>query len=223
MGRLDTDTARSVNRTRKLMNQFEEGKLDLLIGTQMISKGLDFSNVTLVGVLDADQMLHFPDFRAFERSFQLISQVSGRSGRRKKRGKVIIQTMDPDHPVIQYIVHNDYEGLYTEQMEERQIFGYPPYKRMIRITFRHKIPSILDGATDLMARQLREVFTSRVLGPQYPPVRKIHNTFQKQIILKIEREVSYERARELLKEVLAGLSGNVVYRAVRITVDVDPY
>jgi len=223
VGRLDTDTARSVNRTRNLMNQFEEGKLDLLIGTQMISKGLDFSNVTLVGVLDADQMLHFPDFRAFERSFQLISQVSGRSGRRKKRGKVIIQTMDPDHPVIQYIVHNDYEGLYTEQMEERQIFGYPPYKRMIRITFRHKIPSILDSATDLMAGQLREIFTSRVLGPQYPPVRKVHNTFRKHIILKIERDVSYERARELLKEVLNGLSGNEVYRAVRITVDVDPY
>ena len=131
--------------------------------------------------------------------------------------------MDPDHPVVQYIVNNDYEGLYNEQMEERELFGYPPYKRMIRITFRHKIPSILDGATDLMARQLREVFTSRVLGPQYPPVRKIHNTFQKQIILKIEREVSYERARELLKEVLDRLSGNVVYRAVRITVDVDPY
>ncbi|TFG91112.1 MAG: primosomal protein N', partial [Candidatus Atribacteria bacterium] len=223
VGRLDTDTARSLNRTRTMLNQFEEGKLDLLIGTQMLSKGLDFSNVTLVGVLDADQMLHFPDFRAFERSFQLISQVSGRAGRRKKRGKVIVQTMDPTHPVIQYIMNNDYEGLYTDQMEERQLFGYPPFRRMIRINFRHKIPSILDGATDLIARDLKTIFSNRVLGPQYPPVRKTHDTFQKQIILKIEREASYERARELLKEVLTTLSGNEVFRSVRISVDVDPY
>jgi len=223
VGRLDTDTARSVNRTRTMINQFEEGKLDLLIGTQMLSKGLDFSNVTLVGVLDADQMLHFPDFRAFERSFQLIYQVSGRAGRRKKRGKVIVQTMDPTHPVIQYISKGDFEGLYTDQMEERELFGYPPFRRMIRISFRHKIPSILDGATDLVARELKTVFSSRVLGPQYPPVRKTHNTFQKQIILKIEREASYERAKELLKEVLNGLTGNEVYRSVRIYVDVDPH
>jgi primosomal protein N' (replication factor Y) (superfamily II helicase) len=223
VGRLDTDTARSIRRTRTMINQFEEGKLNLLIGTQMISKGLDFSNVTLVGVLDADQMLNFPDFRAFERSFQLISQVSGRAGRREKRGKVIVQTMDPTHPVIQYILSSDFEGLYDDQMEERRLFGYPPFKRMIRITFRHKIPSILDGATDLIARELRTIFSNRVLGPQYPPVRKTHDTFQKQIILKIEKEASYERARELLKEVLSGLSGNVVYRSVRISVDVDPY
>ena len=112
-----------------------EGKLDVLIGTQMLSKGLDFDNVNLVGVLDADSMLNFPDFRAFERCFQLISQVSGRAGRRKKRGKVIIQTMDPDHPVIKYICNSDYEGLYQDQMEERQLFGYPPFRRMIRISF----------------------------------------------------------------------------------------
>ena len=223
VGRLDTDTARSVNRTRTMLNQFEEGKLDLLIGTQMLSKGLDFGNVTLVGVLDADQMLHFPDFRAFERSFQLISQVSGRAGRRKKQGKVIVQTMDPGHPVIQYILGGDFEGLYVDQMEERQLFGYPPYRRMIRISFRHKIPSILDGATDLIATELRKIFAERVLGPQYPPVRKTNNFFQKQIILKIEKEASYERARELLKGVLSMLSGSEVYRSVRTSVDVDPY
>jgi primosomal protein N' (replication factor Y) len=223
VGRLDTDTARSVKRTQNMLRQFEEGKLNVLVGTQMISKGLDFSNVNLVGVLDADQMLHFPDFRAFERSFQLIYQVSGRAGRRKKRGKVIIQTMDPEHPLIQFIYTGDYEGLYEDQMEERELFGYPPFRRIIRINFRHKIPSILDGATDMVAKELRQIFTTRVLGPQYPPVRKIHNTFQKQILLKIEREASYERARELLKKVLKGLSGNEVYRSVRFSVDVDPY
>jgi len=223
VGRLDTDTARSVNRTRTMLRQFEEGKLDLLIGTQMLSKGLDFSNVSLVGVLDADQMLHFPDFRAFERSFQLIFQVSGRAGRRKKQGKVIIQTMDPLHPVIQFIEKGDYEGLYADQMEERELFGYPPFRRLIRISFRHKIPSILDGATDLLAKELKNIFATRVLGPQYPPVRKIQNTFQKQIILKIEKEASYERAKELLKDVLQSLSANEVYRSVRFSIDVDPH
>jgi len=168
-------------------------------------------------------MLHFPDFRAFERSFQLISQVSGRAGRRKKRGKVIIQTMDPDHPVIRYIFDNDYESLYQEQMEERQLFGYPPFRRMIRISFRHRIPSILDGATDIAGKELKRIFFSRVYGPQYPPVRKVQNTFIKQIILKIEREASYEKARELLKEVLDTISGNEVYKSIRISIDVDPY
>lgn len=223
VGRLDSDTTRSLNQTSKMIRNFEEGNLDVLIGTQMLSKGLDFSNVNLVGVLDADQMLHFPDFRAFERSYQLISQVSGRAGRRKTRGKVIIQTMDPDHPVIKYIMQQDHEGLYKDQMEERQLFGYPPFKRMIRISFRHKIPSILDGATDLITRDLKQIFSGRVFGPQYPPVRKTHNYFMKQIIIKIEREASFERARELLKEVLDTLAGNEVFKSVRISIDVDPF
>jgi primosomal protein N' (replication factor Y) len=223
VGRLDTDTARSARGYETVIRNFEEGKLDVLIGTQMLSKGLDFANVNLVGVLDADSMLHYPDFRAFERSFQLISQVSGRAGRRKKRGKVIIQTMDPEHPVIRYILNDDYEGLYNDQMEERQVFGYPPFRRMIRVSFRHRIPSILDGATDLAGKSLKNIFSARVYGPQYPPVRKVQNHFVKQIILKIEREASYERARELLKEVLDEISANEVYRSIRISIDVDPH
>jgi len=151
VGRLDTDTARSQKAYERVLGDFALGRLNILIGTQMISKGLDFDNVSLVGVLDADSMLHFPDFRAFERSYQLISQVSGRAGRRKKRGKVIIQTSDPEHPVISQILKDDYESLFKDQMEERELFGYPPFTRMIRISFRHKIPSILDSATDLIA------------------------------------------------------------------------
>lgn len=222
VGRLDTDTTRSAKGYEKILGNFEAGNLDVLIGTQMLSKGLDFDNVGLVGVLDADSMLNFPDFRAFERSFQLISQVSGRAGRRKKQGRVIIQTMDPEHPVIRFILHNDYDGLYHDQMEERQLFGYPPFRRMIRITFRHKIPSILDGATDLVGKDLRAIFSNRVYGPQYPAVRKAHNLFVKQIILKVEREASYERARELLREVLERLPANEVFKSVRISIDVDP-
>ena len=223
VGRLDTDTARSQKGYEKVIREFAQGRLDVLIGTQMISKGLDFENVSLVGILDADSMLHFPDFRAFERSFQLISQVSGRAGRRKKRGRVIVQTMDPEHPVIQYINNDDYDSLYMEQMEERQLFGYPPFTRMIRISFRHRIPSILDGATDLVGKRLKEIFSSRVFGPQYPTVRKVHNTFIKQIILKIEREASVEKAKELLGTVLDEVLKNEVYRSIRVAVDVDPY
>ena len=223
VGRLDTDTARTTRGYEKAIRDFEEGRTDVLIGTQMVSKGLDFDRVGLVGVLDADSMMNFPDFRSFERSYQLISQVSGRAGRRKKRGKVVIQTLDPDHPVIRHLLKNDYEGFYREQMEERELFGYPPFKRLIRISFRHRIPSILDAASHLAARELRSVFSDRVLGPQFPPVGKIQNYFIKQIILKIEREASYGKARELVREVLDRVSDTEVYRAVRISVDVDPY
>jgi len=168
VGRLDTDSARSVRAYERVIGDFSSGRLDVLIGTQMLSKGLDFDNVGLVGVLDADSMLHFPDFRAFERSYQLISQVAGRAGRRSKRGKVIIQTMDPGHPVIRFIYEDDFEGLYRDQMEERETFGYPPFKRLIRISMRHPAPPILDGAAEAVASALKKIFAYRVFGPQYP-------------------------------------------------------
>ena len=221
--RLDTDTARSQRAYEKVLSDFASGRADVLVGTQMISKGLDFGNVSLVGVLDADSMMHFPDFRAFERSFQLISQVSGRAGRRARQGKVIIQTSDPDHPVIRAILRDDFEGLYREQMEERRMFSYPPFTRIIRLSFRHKIPSILDGATSLVAKELREVLSSRVLGPQYPPVRKVHDTFIKHILLKIEREASHEKARKIIQGILEKELDSDVYRQIRVSVDVDPY
>lgn len=223
VGRMDTDAARSAKGFERVIREFDTGKLDILIGTQMISKGLDFDNVHLVGIVDADSMLHFPDFRAFERSFQLISQVSGRAGRRSSRGRVVIQTMDPSHPVITHILRDDFETLYLEQMEERQVFHYPPFTRMIRISFRHRIPSILDGATTLVAQHLKELFAHRVYGPQYPLVRKVHNYFIKQIIIKIEKEASYEKAKQMLLQVLQKTLDSEVYRSVRTSVDVDPY
>jgi primosomal protein N' (replication factor Y) len=223
VGRLDTDTARSPKTYEKVIRDFGNGRLNVLVGTQMVSKGLDFDNVSLVGIMDADSMLHFPDFRAFERSFQLISQVSGRAGRRNKRGKVIIQTMDPEHPVIRLILEDDYERFFQEQMEERKLFRYPPYTRMIRVTFRHRVPSILDGACDLVAEELKGIFAGRVLGPQYPPVMKVQDQFIKQIILKIEKEASYEKAKELLGGILKERLNSEVFRAVRISVDVDPF
>ncbi len=136
---------------------------------------------------------------------------------------MIIQTSDPEHPVISQILKGDYETLFKDQMEERELFGYPPFTRMIKISFRHKIPSILDSATDLIANELKVIFSSRVLGPQYPPVRKIHDTFIKQIILKIERKASVEKAKDLLNTVLSETLSGEVYRSVRISVDVDPF
>jgi len=223
IGRLDTDSAGTRKGYEKIIRDFSQGKIDILVGTQLISKGFDFENVSLVGVLDADAMLNFPDFRSFERSFQLISQVSGRAGRRKKRGKVIIQTSDPGHPVIGYLKNDDFEGLFRDQMEERQLFRYPPYTRMIRLLFKHRVPSILDGGAGLVAGKLKEIFgPARVLGPQYPPIRKIQDQFQKQLYIKIEREASFEKAKSIVREKLKLLENNTVYRNIRINVDVDP-
>ncbi len=222
IGRLDLDKMRTRKAFEKLMDDFETGKIHILVGTQLVTKGLDFENVALVGILDADSMLNFPDFRAFERSFQLMTQVSGRAGRRDLRGKVIIQTTDPKHPVIQRVLKNDFHNFYAEQMAEREMFKYPPIVRFIRISLRHEIPSILDGGAQFLSKELREIFGNRILGPQYPPVNRTHGKYIKQIIMKIERESSFERAKDLTSELLEIFSLNPVYKQIRVTVDVDP-
>ncbi len=222
VGRLDLDNIRSRKGFEKLMDDFDRGTLHILVGTQLVTKGLDFDNVALVGILDADSMLNFPDFRAFERSFQLMTQVSGRAGRRAERGKVVIQTQDAKHPVIQRVLANDYHNFYAEQIAERQMFKYPPIVRFIRITLRHEVPPILDGGALFLARELREIFGNRILGPQYPPVNKTHGKFIKQILMKIEKESSFERAKNLTAELLEILSLNPIYKKIHVTVDVDP-
>lgn len=222
VGRLDLDRSRSRKAFEKVISEFETGRTQVLVGTQMVTKGLDFGNVSLVGIIDADSMLNFPDFRAFERSYQLMVQVSGRAGRRKIRGKVIIQTADPQHPVIQRVLADDFRGFYDQQMEERRLFRYPPYVRLIRITLKHEIPSILDGGAVFLANELREVFGGRVLGPQQPMVGRTHGKYIKQIMLKIEKEVSVERAKTIVGELLENFSANPVYRQIRRAVDVDP-
>jgi primosomal protein N' (replication factor Y) (superfamily II helicase) len=222
VGRLDLDRSRSRKAFEKVISDFESGRTQVLVGTQMVTKGLDFGNVSLVGIVDADSMLNFPDFRAFERSYQLMVQVSGRAGRRKTRGKVIIQSADPQHPVIQRVLADDFRGFYDQQMEERRLFRYPPYVRLIRITLKHEIPSILDGGAVFLANELREVFGRRVLGPQQPMVGRTHGKYIKQIMLKIEKEVSVEKAKEIVAALLDTFSANPVYRQIRRAVDVDP-
>ncbi|MFC2080477.1 primosomal protein N', partial [Bacteroidota bacterium] len=222
IGRLDLDKSKTRKAFEKVISDFENGRTKILIGTQLVSKGLDFNNVSLVGIIDADSMLNFPDFRAFERSFQLMVQVSGRAGRREKQGMVIIQTTDPSHPVIQKVLSNDFSGFFKEQMAERKMFKYPPYVRLIKITLKHEIPSILDGGAVFLANELKEIFGRRVLGPQQPVVGRTHNKYIKQILLKIEKEASVEKAKGLISELLYIFSENPVYKQIRCNVDVDP-
>ncbi|MCF8378625.1 MAG: primosomal protein N' [Bacteroidales bacterium] len=223
VARLDLDSTRSKNSFDRILKSFGEGSTDILVGTQMLSKGLDFDNVALVGILNADQMLNFPDFRALERSFQLMSQVSGRAGRKNKRGTVIIQTTDPSHPVIQQILANDFLSFYKDQNAERQEFHYPPYVRMIKILIKSKDFSEGKNASADLAHELRKVFGKRVLGPHSPLVSRVKNWYLHQIILKIEKKASFQRAKLLLNDKIGMLETTDKFRKVRINIDVDPY
>lgn len=222
IGRMDLDSIRTRKAFEKVISDFELGRTKILVGTQLVTKGLDFGNVNLVGIIDADSMLNFPDFRAFERSFQLMVQVSGRAGRRDTRGSVVIQTSDPSHPVIQRVLSNDFSSFFNEQMAERKMFNYPPYVRMIRITLKHEIPSILDGGAVFLTNELKALFGRRVLGPQQPVVGRTHGKYIRQILLKIEKDASFGKAKELVSGLIGVFSGNPVYRQIRCNVDVDP-
>lgn len=222
ISRMDLDTTRSKKSYEKLITDFENHKVDILIGTQMVTKGLDFEHVSLVGILNADNMLNFPDFRAHERAYQLMAQVSGRAGRKNKRGLVVLQTSQPEHTVIGQVIRNDYAAMYKLQTEERKQFKYPPYFRMIQVTLRHKDVKVLQQAAFTLAGQLRAIFGPRVLGPIDPVVSRIQNLFIKQIILKIENEASPAKAKEMLQHASNELLTQSRFKSVRIGLDVDP-
>ena len=222
VGRLDFDTTRSRYSFDRIIRAFEERRVDILTGTQMISKGLDFENLTVVGILNADNMLNFPDFRAYERSFQMMEQVSGRAGRRRKQGKVIIQTSDPSNRIIRMLVQHDYQAMYRMQSEERRSFNYPPFSRMIRINLRHKERPALNHFADIMGKDLRSFFGNRVLGPEFPLVSRVQQWYIKTILLKIEKGRSGARARQYITETLERLGGEKGASSLKIAVDVDP-
>lgn len=221
--RMDLDSTRTKNAYRRIISEFEERKIDILIGTQMVTKGLDFDNVGIVGILNADTMLTFPDFRAYERSFQLMAQVSGRAGRKGERGKVIIQTYKPQHVVISYVINNDYQNLFNSQLIERKKFKYPPFYRLIKFTLKHKEPEILNAAAAELGQSLRFVFDKRVLGPEYPLVSRVKNLYLKDILLKLERETNLQKAKEHIQYATDKLKKNEKYSQLRIVIDVDPY
>ncbi len=220
--RLDLDSTRSKNAYENILGDFENRKIDILIGTQMVSKGLDFDNVSLVGILDADMLLNRPHFRAFERAYQLMSQVAGRSGRKEKRGKVIIQTGDPDHWVIQKVINHDYVGFYTDEILERKNYFYPPFYKMIEFTLKHKDEHLLDKASMDFALSLRETFKERVLGPEFPVVRRIQNLYLKSIKLKLEKDASDKKVKERIQHLIDAFYSVPLNKSIRIVVDVDP-
>ena len=220
--RMDLDTTRTRHSHQKIINDLEERKIDILVGTQMVTKGLDFENVSTVSILDADNMLGFPDFRSAERSFQLMAQVSGRSGRKNKRGQVIIQTYNPKHPVILDVVNHDYKAMYEQQLVDRRKFKYPPFYRLVLVKVKHKDPAVLNKAADELAKRLRKLFGNRVLGPEYPLVSRIMNYYLKQIMVKIERSASQTEMKKKLMEEMEEFSKLKEFSPLRLVIDVDP-
>jgi primosomal protein N' (replication factor Y) len=223
VARMDQDTTRKKNSFSKIIRAFEENQTDILIGTQMISKGLDFENLTVVGILNAESILNFPDFRAHERGFQLMAQVSGRAGRRQKHGKVVIQTSDPENRIIRLVLKHDYSGMYNYQSGERKLFNYPPFCRLINIVIKHKEKSKLNEFAALLGEDLRSKFGSRVLGPEFPLIPRIQLWYIKNILIKIEKEKPLVKAKHLINEAIEKIEKVKGASSLKITVDVDPY
>ena len=188
----------------------------------MVSKGLDFQHVSVVGILNADTMLNYPDFRSYERAFQLMAQVAGRAGRKNKQGLVILQTKSPDLPVIQQVMRNDYEQLYYDQLAERQMFRYPPFYRLIYVYLKHRKESVLDMAADAMATMLRSGLGDRVLGPDKPPIAKIQTLYIKKMIVKVEQTASMAKVRDYLLAIQQHVIEDNRFRSLIVYYDVDP-
>ena len=222
VARMDLDTTRSRSAYERIIADFEAGKTHILIGTQMVSKGLDFDHVSVVGILNADNMLNYPDFRAHERAFQLMAQVAGRAGRRDKRGLVILQTKSPDLPVIHQVVTNDYKQMYEDQTAERQLFHYPPFCRFIYVYLKHRKEDVVTQAADTLAAWLRTAFGDKVLGPDKPPVGRIQMLFIKKIVIKLDLNMSGTKVRDYLLSVQRQLIEDERFRSLVVYYDVDP-
>ena len=220
--RMDLDTTRSRTSYENIINEFADHKADILIGTQMVTKGLDFDNVSIVGILDADHLLHQPDFRSYERTFHTLSQVAGRAGRKHRQGKVFLQTRNADSDIIQQIVNNDYWGMFFQQMTERKDFHYPPFYRLIDVYLRHRDNQLLGHLADDMAERLRKVFGNRVLGPDCPPVSRIQSLYIRKIMIKIEHGASIEKVRNVLTAIQNQMLEQTVAHGLTIHYDVDP-
>lgn len=221
--RIDLDSTRSRSSYERIISGFEQGKIDILVGTQMVSKGLDFDRVSLVGILNADNMLNFPDFRAFERSFQLITQVSGRAGRKGKQGLVIIQTAQPNNPVIKSVTGNNFFTFWEWQLAERNRFHYPPFYRLVRITLKHKDKHHLEDTAENLAKTLRHSLGENVLGPEPPIISRVQGLYILEILVKIKREQPLQRIKEFIKYSITMLKQKRETSTVVIAIDVDPY
>ena len=222
IARMDLDTTHTRNAYERLINDFSTGKNNLLIGTQMVTKGLDFGKVSVVGILNADSMLNYPDFRAYEQAFMMMSQVSGRAGRKGKRGEVILQTKTPDLPVIQYVVHNDYPTFFKELLDERREFHYPPFYHLVYVYLKHRDENIVNTAGVELGSRLRDIFGARVLGPDKPAVARVKTLSIRKIVLKLENGINYPRVRQYLRGALDAMMKDKRYGALQVYYDVDP-
>lgn len=222
VARMDLDTTRGKKSYEHIISRFEDNRTNILIGTQMVSKGLDFGNVSVVGILNADNLLNYPDFRAYEKAFQLITQVSGRAGRKNKQGLVMLQTAHPSHPVINFVKHNDYESFYQAQTEERKLFRYPPFFRLVSIVVRGRDEKLTENAASQFAHALRQSFGGRILGPGKPPVSRIQSLYIRNILLKIENNASIQKVRETILFHQSAVFANTEFKSVLLHYDVDP-
>ncbi|MBO4600417.1 MAG: primosomal protein N' [Bacteroidales bacterium] len=222
VARMDLDSTLQKNRYLEIINDFQDRRIDILVGTQMVTKGLDFDNVSVVGIVSADNLIYFPDFRAYERAFQQMTQVSGRAGRHGHRGKVIIQTYNPYHQAIRNVIDNDYDAMYNSQIAERRVFRYPPYYRLICITLKHRNSDLLNDAARDYAAQLRGVFGTRVMGPEYPNVSRVRGLYLKVVILRFERTEAIAEAKRIILDMADRLKTDKALASLQIHFDVDP-
>jgi primosomal protein N' (replication factor Y) len=219
---MDVDTVRGKNAHDLLIQQFEQRKIDILVGTQMVVKGLDFDNVDLVGILDADGLLHFADFRVNERAFQLMEQVSGRAGRRAGTGNVMLQTMQPQHPLLQIIQRHDYKAMYDAEIENRKRFFYPPFSRLIHLTFKHKMKDVVERGAHQFANSLRNKYEDYIVGPAEPVINKIRNLFLMELLLKLPRDTKLiAQCKQDILHQIAALHNERNFKSVVIVPDVD--
>ena len=219
--RLDGDTSTSERAFKRIVTRFDNGEADILVGTQILTKGFDFGGVTTVGILNADNLLTMPDFRASERAFQLMMQVAGRAGRRNDHGRVVIQTSQPKHPVIRFVASGDYHAMANSELMERKAFGYPPYSHLIRLLMRHEDYNLLHHAAHTLANVMRKKFGARVMGPVSAALEMLRGEHRAEILLKIESGASMQRARTLLREVITAVESDAKYKTVKISIDVD--
>jgi primosomal protein N' (replication factor Y) len=223
ISRMDLDTTRSKSSYDRIIDDFSHHRTNVLVGTQMVTKGLDFEAVSVVGILNADTMLHFPDFRASERAFDMLEQVAGRAGRAHKRGLVLVQTSDVEHPVLGFVLNHDYEGFYAHELAERERFVYPPFVRIINVYLRHREEAVVNEVAARLATLMRQVFGTRVLGPEPPLVSRVQNLYIRQLVLKIEPQASMSRVKAIMRQQYDQLLGiDARARQVRIHYDVDP-
>ena len=219
---MDLDTTRTRNAYERIISDFSAHNTDILIGTQMISKGLDFDRVSVVGILNADSMLNYPDFRAYEHAFIMMAQVSGRAGRKGKRGSVILQTKSPELPVVSQVVRNDIHGFYSDLMEERQLFRYPPFYHLVCVYLKHKDDAVVSAAADALGALLRQWFGDRVLGPDKPSVAKVKAMCIRKIVIKLENGLDRAKVRLYLNRGKDTVLRDKRYKSASVYFDVDP-